>query len=446
MLDRTLKPAYPMTTPYLYKLSLTGLIIFLALTLLAIVDFRRGFLFAAYIRSPYSAYHPTQLVMLIVGVAGIVLCYWFLKSFEACETVSADYAKTLTFVVLGLLIIDLFTYRGVPAARAVASGKLGADWLQAYGVTGWLRPIALSVSYLFTVWHATLLGILIAGLALTVLPKYLQPLFSRKGWAGTLVGALYAVPQPFCSCCAAVMAPAYTRRGASTDFSLSFVVGSPMLNITTMILAFALLPTPFAITRVIAGLVLTLLVTYGVAHLAERWSEQGKVQLPASPTSRWSRLSDWISHWTNRYMGLFNVDKLVNDRKTDTPAELVSTWLYASARIALVIVPTFFIWSIVTAVIVQVLSSNIGNNLPSVVVIAITGTLLMISTWTEIPVALQLIQSGFTGPAATMLVVLPPVSLPCLMLLSGSLGKFRVTILLGLAVVITGVVAGMIFL
>jgi uncharacterized membrane protein YraQ (UPF0718 family) len=150
--------------------------------------------------------------------------------------------------------------------------------------------------------------------------------------------------------------------------------------------------------------------------------------------------------WTNRYIGLFNIDALVSDRKTDTPAELVSTWLYASARLALVIVPTLFLWSIVTAIIVQVLSSSIGNNLPSVVVMAITGTLLMISTWTEIPVALQLIQSGFTGPAATMLVVLPPVSLPCLMMLSGSLGKFRVTVLLGLAVVVAGIVVGMLFL
>jgi uncharacterized membrane protein YraQ (UPF0718 family) len=325
----------------------------------------------------------------------------------------------------------------------VASGKLGADWLDAFGVTGWLRPIALSVSYLLTVWHATLLGILIAGLALTVLPKYLQPLFSRKGWAGTLMGALYAVPQPFCSCCAAVMAPAYARRGASTDFSLSFVVGSPMLNITTIILAFALLPTPFAITRVVAGLVLTLFVTYGVARLADRWGGQARLPLTAP---RPSRLSNWGSRALNLYVRIFDVDRLVGGRKTDTSAALVSTWLYASARLALVLVPTLFLWSTLTAAIVQVLSSTLGNNLPSVVVMAITGTLMMISTWTEIPVALQLMQAGFVGPAATALVVLPPVSLPCLMLLSGSLGKFRVTMLLGLAVMIVGIAVGMMFL
>jgi uncharacterized membrane protein YraQ (UPF0718 family) len=446
MLDRTLKTTQTMPGPFLYKLSVAGFVLFLALTLLALVDFRRGFLFTDYIRSPYLAYHPAQVAMLGIGVGGLLLCYQCLKSFESREKVAGGYVQALTFILLGLLVVDLLTYRSVPAARALASGKLGADWLDAFGVTGWLRPIALSVSYLLTVWHATLLGILIAGLVLTVLPKYFQPFFSRKGWAGTLIGALYAVPQPFCSCCAAVMVPAYARRGASTDFSLSFVVGSPMLNITTIILAFALLPTPFAIARVLVGLILTLFVTYAVARLADRWSGQGKVSLSAPVTARLSRLPNWVSRGMDIYVRIFDVDRLVGDRKTDTPAALVSTWLYASARLALVLVPTLFLWSIVTAAIVQVLSSTLGNNLPSVVVMAITGTLMMISTWTEIPVALQLIQSGFVGPAATALVVLPPVSLPCLMLLSGSLGRFRVTVLLGLAIMVTGIAVGLLFL
>lgn len=397
MLGRTLETTQPTPTPSLYKLSLAGFIAFLALTLLAIVDFRRGFLFAEYIRSPYSAYHPAQLGMLTIGAAGMFLCYQLLKSLEARETISPNYAKTLTFVALGLLVIDLFTYRGVPAARAVVSGKLGADWLQAFGVTGWFRPVALSISYLLTVWHATVLGLLLAGLALTALPTYLKPLFSRTGFVGTLIGALYAISQPFCSCCAAVMAPSYTRRGASTDFSLSFVVGSPMLNITTIILAFALLPTPFAITRVVAGIVLPIVVTYGVARLAERWGGAANVTPAAPSTSRWSAVSDWISRWVNLYLRAFNVDTLVRGRKMDTPAALVRVWLYASARLALILMPTLFIWSIVTAAIVQVLPSAFGNNLPSVVLAAITGTLLMISTWTEIPVALQLIQFWIHG-------------------------------------------------
>lgn len=70
----------------------------------------------------------------------------------------------------------------------------------------------------------------------------------------------------------------------------------------------------------------------------------------------------------------------------------------------------------------------------------------MISTWSEIPIALQLIQSGIAGPAAALLVVLPAISLPCVMLLGGSLRRFRMIVLLSVGVMIVGIVAGAMFL
>ena len=136
----------------------------------------------------------------------------------------------------------------------------------------------------------------------------------------------------------------------------------------------------------------------------------------------------------------------MRDRRLDTPGAFLPTWFSVSGRIALLLIPTLLVWSVVAAAIVQVLPSAFGNNLPSVVIAAVAGTLLMISTWTEIPVALQMIQAGFSGPAATLLVVLPPVSLPCLLLLAGSMGRFRVVALLGLAVVVAGIAVGVIFL
>lgn len=444
MLDRTLDTTRARPTPSLYRVCLVGFLACLALTLLTIVDIRRGFLFSEYVRSPFAVFHVAHLAMLAVGASGMALCYALLRSLEARLPIGSTVTTVFAWVVVGLLVIDLFVYRGVPAARALASSRLSADWLQAFGATGWWRPVALAVSYLLTVWHATLLGILLAGLALTILPRYLQHLYARRGFIGTLIGALYAVPQPFCSCCAAVMAPAYARRGSSTEFALSFVVGAPMLNITTLILAFSLLPLPFALTRAVAGIVLTLVVTYGVVRLAEGWERRSRprLELPRAPRG----LTAWITRWVNAYLRMFNLDTLVRDRAMDTPAALVSAWVYASARIALVLVPTLFLWSIVTAALLQLVPTAFGNNLPSVVLAAITGTLLMISTWTEIPVALQLIQSGLSAPAATLLVVLPPVSLPCLMVLGGALGRARIVALLGLAVIGVGIVAGLLFL
>lgn len=431
-----------------YKWSLAGCVLSMALALLAVVDFRRGFLFTlipdfgGYVaKTPYFVFSPSQVLMLALGIAGLVLSYRSLKRYETeLRGVNLEkYVQGLTFILFALLVVDLFTYRGVAATRAAVAGKVGADWLQAFGVVGWLKPMALTVSYMLTVWHATFLGVLLAGLAQTVLPRYLKSFFARTGFGGSLFGALFALPQPFCSCCASVIAPSLVRQGASTSFSLAFVVGAPMLNLSTLILAAMLLPTPYAVTRILAGIVLTVLATYGVARLAERYDVIGE-------TVHSNRLVRWIERWVNVYTRAFHLDELVRNRHLDTPATFLPTWLYVSGRIALILVPMLLLWSVVTAAIFQVLPSAFGNNLPSVVIAAVAGTLLMSSTWTEIPVALQMIQAGFYGPAATLLVVLPPVSLPCLLILGGCIARFRVVALLGLVIMVAGIIAGLMFL
>mgnify|MGYP003694573929 CR=1 FL=1 len=79
----------------------------------------------------------------------------------------------------------------------------------------------------------------------------------------------------------------------------------------------------------------------------------------------------------------------------------------ASGRIALVLVPTLWLWSVIASALFRALPSAFrqqpaerGRHRRS------AETLFMISTWSEIPMALQLIQSGFSGPAAALLVVL----------------------------------------
>ena len=145
-------------------------------------------------------------------------------------------------------------------------------------------------------------------------------------------------------------------------------------------------------------------------------------------------------------MGLLDFDRIVGGRTIGTPSQLIGAWLAASGRIALILVPTLWVWSVIASALFQALPSAFDNNLPSVIVSAIGGTLFMISTWSEIPMALQLIQSGYSGPAAALLVVLPAISLPCMVMLGGSLHRFRLVAMLSAAVMVVGIVAGAMFL
>jgi uncharacterized protein len=420
---------------------LPGFIVSFALALVTLLDIRRGVLFAEYpVRTFFLVFNPWHVPMLGMAIAGMFACYRGLIRRDARHPGTSRHLKTVTVVILTFLVADLFAYRGVPAARSIASGRLTADWLGAFGVTGWWMPVAQATSYLLNVWHATMLGILLSGLALTVLPAYFESYVRRPGFTGSLFGAAFALPQPFCSCCSSVMAPSFVRGGASTTFLLSFIIGAPMLNVTTMLLALTLLPAPFAITRIVAGIVVTVLVTYLVARAADRWDGT------RPPIKDLKPAADWIRRLGAAYLRLFDLERIIRHRGVETPAQLIGAWLHASGRIALVLVPTLWVWSVIASAIFQALPSAFGNNLTSVVLSAVVGTFFMISTWSEIPMALQLIQSGFTGPAAALLVVLPAISLPCMMLLGGSLQRFRVVALLSIGVMIVGIAAGALFL
>ena len=133
--------------PSVYKWSLAGCVLSMALALLAVVDFRRGFLFTlipdfgGYVaKTPYFVFSPSQVLMLALGIAGLVLSYRSLKRYETeLSGVNLEkYFRGLTFILFTLLVVDLFTYRGVAATRAAVAGKVGADWLQAFGVGVWL--------------------------------------------------------------------------------------------------------------------------------------------------------------------------------------------------------------------------------------------------------------------------------------------------------------------
>jgi uncharacterized membrane protein YraQ (UPF0718 family) len=124
----------------------------------------------------------------------------------------------------------------------------------------------------------------------------------------------------------------------------------------------------------------------------------------------------------------------------------VATWLATSGRIALLTVPAMVIFSTATAAIIQVLPDSYGNNGASVLLAAVAGTFLMVPTWTEIGVSRQMLEAGLTGPAATVLVVLPAVSLPSLLIIGGAVRRLRTVALLALAVIALGAIAGFILL
>ncbi len=437
-----------------YYISTAAFLVSLGLLLLTVVDIRRAFLFSDYFKvgapSTLLNLDLRHLPLLLVGGLGMWLAYRYMAGLEEGLKERGIDLKTLARVVaivIGVfLVIDLFTYRGIPASRIVAAGEMGANpgtmglgWaMPIASFPGWLQPIAEGINYLLIVWHATALGMLLGGLFL-VAGAGIMVKMKGRGFGAHLTGTVMALPQPFCSCCASPIGATLYRKGASLGPVLAFTVSSPMLNITTLILAAALLPTEFAILRIAGGLIVGVFITYGVSLIAARWVTGGEAE------ARRGKLFEWSSKVLSAYSRLFHFERLFSEGAADSPAVLISNWLGMAWRLAKVVIPLFIVFSVLAVYIVQAMPDS-GNNIIGVAITAIFATLLMVPTWTEIPLAVGLINNGLTGIAAAVLITLPAVSIPCLFIIAGAVRSLKVALVLGFSVLLAGILAGIIFL
>ncbi len=449
--ERTLR-----ISPTPYYTGIAAFLVSLALLLLTVVDIRWGFLFSPDFfkvgtPSVLLNLNPGQLPMLLIGGLGVRLAYRYMKGFENKVEGKRLNLKTLTTIAAiaigALIVIDLFTYRGVPASRTLEAGKMSPG----AGIMGqglaipvaslprWLQPAGDGINYLLLVWHATLVSILLGSLFLTANGTGLIDKLRGRGFGAHLIGAAMAIPTPFCSCCAAPIGGALYRKGASLGPVLAFTIAAPMLNITTLILAASLLPPEFALLRIAGGVIITVFLPYAVSLIASRWitdEENG---------TKHGRLLSWSAKFMTAYSRLFRFEKLLNTETPESPTALISTWLHMAGRLATVVLPIFIVTAPLTAYIVRAMPDT-ANNLLGVTITSFFATLLMSPTWSEIAFAGGMIAKGFPALAAVSLIALPAVSIPCLLIISGAIGKMRIAVITGLAVFLAGIIAGVIFL
>jgi uncharacterized membrane protein YraQ (UPF0718 family) len=442
------RPAAVLERPAAFLLALASFVLCVALVLGTVVDMRRAFLLdaAAYRKlgapSAFLSYTPWHFVVLLAGLVGAWLAYRALRALEPA-TGPAELRRArdgLAAVLMVLLIVDLFTYRIVQAERVAAAGKAGISKTFAVdSLPAWLRPFGEAANFLLVVWHATTLGILIGALFLVLLctsPRLKQAM-RLQGFRAHLTGSASAVAYPFCSCCAGPLGASLYRGGASLESTLAFVVGAPLLNVTTLFLAATLLPPQFALLRIVGGIVLAVFGTWLVTLAIRR---RPPVAVAGEPSAAGLR-------WLERALRAFAFEEHLRGRCVESPSELVGAWLRTARVVARVAVPMLFLAAALIGWVAPVVTAlGGGNTLATVLLATLAGVLFMIPTWTELAIAAPLIQQGMSGPAAALLLALPAVSLPSLVVFGAALRDWRIPVLLAVVVAVASVVAGVLFL
>lgn len=274
----------------------------------------------------------------------------------------------------------------VKVPSVAGSGSLGSSILPASGVS--LRAgLEFARTYFLAIWPALVTGLVLAAAIRTVLPAdWTARVIGRRG---SVVGSALAVPGMMCSCCSAPVAVGLRQRAADVRAALAFWLASPALNPVVLVFCAFVLPWPWTLLRLAAGLGVV-----GVGALAARRSP-----VPVGP--------------------------VVEEDRPDDGRPLPVRFLAALGGLSLRLLPEYLVLVVALGALRGVLFP-LGAGLAGthgavvvaiVVLLAVAGTLLPIPTGAEIAAVAALLAAGVSPVvAAALLITLPALSLPSLLM------------------------------
>ncbi|MGN6478962.1 permease [Luteibacter sp.] len=320
-------------------------------------------------------------------------------------------------VVAGLFYVKWYPYYG-RAYEAAANHSIGHSILMgdaaAPPAPSWSAAFDYAMAYGKAIWKAMLLGLLLGSGIQALLPaRAIQRMLGSGGFGSTLAGGLLGVPGMMCTCCAAPVVAGLRQRQAAPGASVAFWLSNTLLNPATLIF------TGFVLGWQWAGFRLALAVpmVFGLGWLANRIAGPATVvPIDALPEEEARSVGDIARRWATLFLRM--TVRLI-------PEYIVIVLALGAAR----------------AWLFPHIGADIDNSWYWIAGLAIAGMLFVIPTAGEVPIVQAMLALGMgVGPAAALLMTLPPVSLPSLAMLGRSL-PLRLLVALALAVVAFGIAA-----
>ncbi|MET3576520.1 permease [Bhargavaea ullalensis] len=326
----------------------------------------------------------------------------------------------LIVAIAGLAYVKWVPYWG-KSLTAITTHSIGDSILgnpADAGSFSWEGTWSYVVTYFLAVWKAAVLGIILGSLVQVLIPAdWLLRTLGKTSFGSTAIAGLSSLPGMMCTCCAAPVAAGLRKKNVSVGAALAFWLGNPVLNPAVLIFMSFVLSWKFTLLRAAVGMV----IVFGVSYVANRFA-------PAAEPD--------------------GLDKMIEDSE-EKPADgpFLLSWLKTMGRMALFIVPAYFLSVLLIAAVrpwlFPLLDGASGNSFLAILLFAIGGALFVIPTAAEIPIIQTFMTAGLgTGPAAALLITLPAISLPSLLLVAGAFPRKVLWFVSG-AVVLLGVLSGL---
>jgi uncharacterized protein len=273
-------------------------------------------------------------------------------------------------------------------------------------------------------------------------------------------GAILAV----CSCTVLPIFMGIYKKGAGLGPATAFLYSSPAINVLVMAYSIHLLGYDLGIGRIIAAVTLASVIGMIMALIfrkeeAER--AEGAFAYEADPPRP--------TYQTLVYFGVMIAILVYGTTKMHTLAkylgeaalvgllvflvwkwfkrEEIKEWMRETWRMTKMLVPVLLLGVFIVGIIIKVLPPEWiarfvgGNSVESNAIASVSGALMYFATLTEVPIVKGLLELGMgKGPALTLLLAGPALSLPSMLVLIRILGFKKAMTYIGLVCVFaTGV-------
>jgi len=325
----------------------------------------------------------------------------------------------LLLAVAGLLYVKWYPYYG-RALTAASQHSIGHSILMGDASSApapsWQAALGYALAYGKAIWQAMVLGLLLGSGVQALLPAdWVRRALGHGGFRSVLAGGLLAVPGMMCTCCAAPVVVGLRQHQAAPGAAIAFWLGNTVLNPATLVFTGFVLGWHWTALRLALGIPMV----FGLGYLASR-------MVPA-----------WAPGVS---------EPVLAQAEPGSAGDVLVRWARIFGRMAIRLIPEYIVIVLalgaVRAWMFPDIGPAIGNDWFWIASFALAGMLFVIPTAGEVPIVQAMLALGMGGgPAAALLMTLPPVSLPSLTMLGHSFPT-RLLLTLAVAVVGFGVLAG----
>lgn len=330
----------------------------------------------------------------------------------------------LLIAVAGLYYVKWSPYYN-RAWVAASSHSIGGSILM--GTADSPPPLSLqaaidyALAYGKAIWQAMVLGLLLGSAVQALLPRrWIARALGGTGLGSVVAGGLMSLPGMMCTCCAAPVVAGLRKCQAAPGSAIAFWLGNSVLNPATLVFMGFVLGWQWSALRLSLGIVMV----FGLGWLLNRMSAASGRTLDPAPVQALQAQAQAAVQEDNPFR----------------------RWAAIFARMSLRLVPEYVVLVLLLgaarAWLFPHIGADIDNHVWWIVGLAVAGALFVIPTAGEVPIIQAMLSLGMAaGPAAALLMTLPPISLPSMAMLARSFRRAELaTVFAG--VVATGLVAG----